>query len=141
MLESAPRGIAINSEAAFRNQQLDFLKTMRIEDIRDFGFPDGIADDWRLIAAEDYLLQMRTSGNDATHYMKAGIREHQTFQHLMMGKGFLLYLIHLIGHALIIHRLGNLDAGILLVDSLHRNNTASPGSTQELPALNWVTTS
>ena len=113
MPELTPRRIPIGIKAALRNQQLDFFKTMRIEDIRDFGFPDGIADDRRLITAEDDLLQMRTSGNDATHYMKAGIREHQTFQHLMMSKGFLLYLIHLIGHALISHRLGNLDAGIL----------------------------
>ena len=135
MPEPAPRRIAINNEAAFRNQQLDFFKTMRIEDIRNPGLPDGIADDRRLIAAEDDFLQMRTAGNHVTHQMEAGIGEHQTFQHLMTGKGFLLYLIHLIGHALISHRLGNLDAGILLVDGLHRNNTAAPGSTQEVAHL------
>ena len=67
MPEPAPRGIAINSEAAFRNQQLDFFKTMRIKDIRNPGLPDGIADDRRLIAAEDDFLQMRTAANDATH--------------------------------------------------------------------------
>lgn len=67
MPEPAPRGIAINGEAAFRNQQLDFFKTMRIEDIRNPGLPDGIADDRRLITAEDDFLQMRTAANDATH--------------------------------------------------------------------------
>ena len=67
MPEPAPRGIAINSEAAFRNQQLDFFKTMRIEDIRNPGLPDGIADDRWLITAEDDFLEMRTTANDATH--------------------------------------------------------------------------
>ena len=99
MPEPAPRGIAINSEAALGNQQLYLFKARSLKHIRDFGFPDGIAYDRRLITAEDDFLQMRTAGNDVTHYMKAGIREHQMFQHLMMGKGFLLYLIHLIGHA------------------------------------------
>ena len=135
MPEPAPRGIAINSEAALGNQQFYLFKARSLEYIRDFDFPDGIAYDRRLGTAETDALNMRTAGNHATHHMKPGIREYQPLQNGMPGKGILLYLIHLIGHALISHRLGNLDAGILLVDGLHRYNTASPGSTQKITCL------
>lgn len=135
MPELTPRRFPIGIEAALGNHQLNPFKARSLEHIRDFGFPDGIAYDGRLGTAETDALNMRTAGNHATHHMKPGIREYQPLQNGMPGKGFLLYLIHLIGHALISHRLGNLDAGILLVDGLHRYNTASPGSTQEIACL------
>ena len=135
MPKLTPRRIPIGIKAALRNQQLYLFKARSLEYIRDFDFPDGIAYDRRLGTAETDALNMRTAGNHATHHMKPGIGEYQPLQHLMTGKGILLYLIHLIGHALRSHRLGNLDAGILLVDGLHRNNTASPGSTQKITCL------
>lgn len=135
MPKLTPRRIPIGIKAALRNQQLYLFKARSLEYIRDFDFPDGIAYDRRLGTAETDALNMRTAGNHATHHMKPGIGEYQPLQNGMPGKGFLLYLIHLIGHALISHRLGNLDAGILLVDGLHRNNTAAPGSTQKVAHL------
>ena len=132
MPEPAPRRFPIGIKAALGNHQLYLFKARSLEYIRDFGFPDGIAYNGRLYTAKTDALNMRTAGNHATHHMKSGIGEYQPLQNGMPGKGILLYLIHLIGHALISHRLGNLDAGILLVDSLHRNNTAAPGSTQKV---------
>ena len=135
MPEPAPRRFPIGIKAALGNHQLYLFKARSLEYIRNFGFPDGIAYNGRLYTAETDALNMRTAGNHATHHMKPGIGEYQPLQNGMPGKGILLYLIHLIGHALISHRLGNLDAGILLVDSLHRNNTAAPGSTQKVAHL------
>lgn len=67
MPELTPRRIPIGIKAAPGNQQLYLFKARSLKHIRDFGFPDGIAYDRRLITAEDDFLQMRTAGNDATH--------------------------------------------------------------------------